>query len=117
MKTIPFKQEFSFDERLRESQDILAKYPDRIPVVVERYSKTDLPEMEKKKYLAPRDMSVGLFIHILSKRMELEPGKAMFVFVQNTLPQTSTLIENIYTSFKDEDGFLYMCYSSEKTFG
>ncbi|XP_058076740.1 autophagy-related protein 8i [Magnolia sinica] len=112
-----FKEEFSLEERTEESRDIIAKYPDRVPVVVERYSRTDLPEMEKKKYLVPRDMSVGQFIHILSNRLRLTPGKALFVFVKNTLPQTASLMESIYDSYKDEDGFLYMCYSSEKTFG
>ncbi|MBA0686072.1 hypothetical protein Goari_013693 [Gossypium aridum] len=73
--------------------------------------------MEKKKYLVPRDMSVGQFIHILSLRLRLSPGKALFVFVKNTLPQTATLMDSLYESFKEDDGFLYMCYSSEKTFG
>ncbi|WCJ22643.1 Autophagy-related protein 8i [Euphorbia peplus] len=73
--------------------------------------------MEKKKYLVPRDMSVGHFIHVLSSRLHLAPGKALFVFVKNTLPQTGTLMGSLYESFKEEDGFLYMCYSSEKTFG
>ncbi|KAK6937216.1 Autophagy protein Atg8 ubiquitin-like [Dillenia turbinata] len=112
-----FKEEFTFEERFQESNDILAKYPDRVPVVVEKYSRTDLPDMEKKKFLVPRDMSVGQFIHILSSRLHLTPGKALFVFVKNTLPQTSSLMESIYESFRDDDGFLYMCYSSEKTFG
>jgi len=40
------------------------------------------------RYLVPRDMSVGQFIHILSSRLHLTPGKALFVFVKNTLPQT-----------------------------
>ncbi|GMP87359.1 hypothetical protein CsSME_00039760 [Camellia sinensis var. sinensis] len=117
-----FKQEFSFEERSEESRDMIAKYPDRVPnvtlqVVVERYSNTDLPEIEKKKYLVPRDMSVGQFIHILSCRLRLAPGKALFVFVNSTLPQTSSLMESVYKTLKEEDGFLYMCYSSEKTFG
>ncbi|KAJ0110608.1 hypothetical protein Patl1_00809 [Pistacia atlantica] len=73
--------------------------------------------MEKKKFLVPRDMSIGQFIHILSSRLHLTPGKALFVFVKNTLPQTATLLDSVYETFKDEDGFLYMCYSSEKTFG
>ncbi|KAG1326110.1 autophagy-related protein 8i [Cocos nucifera] len=113
----PFKEEFSFEERLDESRDIVAKYPDRVPVIVERFARCDLPEMEKKKYLVPRDMSVGQFIHILSGRLHLGPGKALFVFVKNTLPQTASLMDSIYESYKDEDGFLYICYSSEKTFG
>ncbi|PON46930.1 Autophagy protein Atg8 ubiquitin-like [Trema orientale] len=94
-----FKQEYSFDDRLEESKNIIAKYPDRVPVVIERYSRTDLPEMEKKN------------------RLHLSPGKALFVFVKNTLPQTASCMDSVYETYKDEDGFLYMCYSSEKTFG
>ncbi|EXB44446.1 hypothetical protein L484_013864 [Morus notabilis] len=116
-KTVSFKDEFSFDQRLDESRDILAKYPDRVPVIAEKHSGSDLPEMEKKKYLVPRDMSVGQFIHILRSRLHLSPGKALFVFVNDTLPQTATLMDLVYESSKDEDGFLYMCYSTEKTFG
>lgn len=40
------------------------------------------------RYLVPRDMSIGQFIHILSNRLHLTQGKALFVFVKNTLPQT-----------------------------
>lgn len=116
-KTIPFKEEHSFEERLDESKNIIAKYPDRVPIIAERFARSDLPDMEKKKYLVPRDMSVGQFIHILTRRLHLAPGKALFVFVNNTLPQTSSLVESVYESYKDEDGFLYMCYSSEKAFG
>ncbi|KAL5724942.1 Autophagy-related protein 8i [Ranunculus cassubicifolius] len=96
--TKSFKDEYSFDERSEESKRILAKYPDRIPLV-------------------PRDMSIGHFIHILSLRLDLSSGKALFAFVNNTLPQTASLMDSLYGSFKDEDVFLYMCYSSEKTFG
>ncbi|EEF43172.1 autophagy-related protein 8i [Ricinus communis] len=107
----------AFEQRLQESNTIIAKYPGRVPVIIERYSKTDLPEMEKRKYLVPRATSVGQFIHILSGRLHLAPGKALFVFVKNTLPPTASLMDSVYESYKDDDGFLYMYYSSEKTFG
>ncbi|XP_057519752.1 autophagy-related protein 8i-like [Amaranthus tricolor] len=116
-KTKAFKDEYTFEQRFNEANDMLAKYPDRVPVIAEKYSRTDLPELEKKKFLVPRDMSVGHFIHILSGRLRLDPGKALFIFVSDTLPQTSCLLDSVYGTYKDEDGFLYMCYSSEKTFG
>ncbi|KAH7573321.1 hypothetical protein JRO89_XS03G0116500 [Xanthoceras sorbifolium] len=42
------------------------------------------------RYLVPRDMSMGQFIHILSSRLHLAPGKALFVFVKSTLPPTES---------------------------
>ncbi|KAL6591692.1 hypothetical protein ACP70R_049764 [Stipagrostis hirtigluma subsp. patula] len=113
----PFKQEFTFEERAKESASMMANYPARIPVIVERFSRSNLPEMEKRKYLVPRDMPVGQFIFILRSRLHLSSGTALFVFVNNTLPQTASMMGSVYDSYKDEDGFLYMCYSSEKTFG
>ncbi|KAL5564641.1 hypothetical protein UlMin_027805 [Ulmus minor] len=112
-----FKLQYSFDERVEESRNMIAKYPDRVPVIIEKYSRTDLPDMEKQKFLVPRDMTVGQFIHILSSRLHLAPGKALFVFVNDTLPQTASCMDYVHQTYKDEDGFLYMCYSSEKTFG
>jgi hypothetical protein len=44
------------------------------------------------RFLVPRDMSVGQFIYILSARLHLSPGKALFVFVNNTLPQTGEFL-------------------------
>uniref|UniRef100_A0A0D3HQC5 Autophagy-related protein n=1 Tax=Oryza barthii TaxID=65489 RepID=A0A0D3HQC5_9ORYZ len=123
MKPKPFKEEFTLEERAKESASMIASYPARIPiesglrVIVERFS-SSLPEMEKRKYLVPCDMPVGQFIFILRSRLHLSPGIALFVFVNNTLPQTAQLMGSVYESYKDEDdGFLYMCYSSEKTFG
>ncbi|KAG6533653.1 hypothetical protein ZIOFF_007528 [Zingiber officinale] len=66
----------------------------------------------------PRDMSVGQLIHVLSRRrLHLAAGKALFMFVNNTLPQTAAIMDSLHEPYKDEDGFLYMCYSIEKTFG
>ncbi|TQD96888.1 hypothetical protein C1H46_017493, partial [Malus baccata] len=75
-------------------------------VNIERYSWTDLPKMEKKKFIIPRDMSVGQFIHILSSMLHLIPGKALFVFLKNTLPQTANRLDSIYETYKEDDGFL-----------
>ncbi|XP_039047040.1 autophagy-related protein 8i-like [Hibiscus syriacus] len=109
-------------DRLKEAFDRKKSYVDQrrkdieFELMIERYSRTNLPDIEKNKFLVPRDMSVGQFIHILTRRLQLSPGKALFVFVNNTLPQTASLMGSVYNSFKNEDGFLYMCYSTEKIF-
>jgi len=49
------KQDADFDKRATESRRILNKYPDRVPVIVDRNprAKNALPEIEKKKFLVP----------------------------------------------------------------
>jgi len=54
-----FKDQFTFEERKTEVQKVCQKYPDRSPVIVERVSRTDLPELDNKKFLVPRDLTVG----------------------------------------------------------
>ena len=86
--------------------------PDRIPVICERAEKSSIPDIDKKKYLVPSDLTVGQFMHVIRKRIELPPEKAMFVFVNNVLLPTADFMSAIYDGHVDEDGFLYVTYSS-----
>ena len=47
-----FKDKYSFDRRINESTKIIEKYPERIPIIVERFNRS-LPDIDRKKYLAP----------------------------------------------------------------
>ena len=49
--------------------------------------------------------------------MKLPPEKAIFLFVGGVIPATTAIISHIYESKKDKDGFLYIEYSGENTFG
>ena len=49
--------------------------------------------------------------------MKVPPEKSVFIFVKETIPQSGVLIEQLYNKYKDEDGFLYVSYSGESTFG
>ncbi|QHO06040.1 Autophagy-related protein 8A [Arachis hypogaea] len=117
MAKISFKLQHPFERRQGEASRIREKYPDRIPVIVEKADRSDIPEIDKKKYLVPADLTVGQFVYVVRKRMMLGAEKAIFVFVNNTLPPTASLMSAIYEEHKDQDGFLYMTYSGENTFG
>ncbi|TVU14769.1 hypothetical protein EJB05_38262, partial [Eragrostis curvula] len=108
---------FMTEKRQNEANRIREKYPDRIPVIVEKASKSDIPDIDKKKYLVPADLTVGQFVYVVRKRIKLSAEKAIFIFVKDTLPPTAALMSAIYEEHKDEDGFLYMTYSGENTFG
>ncbi|PQQ03609.1 autophagy-related protein 8C [Prunus yedoensis var. nudiflora] len=104
-------------KRQAEAGRIREKYPDRIPVIVEKAARSNIPDIDKKKYLVPADLSVGQFVYVVRKRIKLEAEKAIFVFVKNTLPPTAAVMSTIYEENKDEDGFLYLTYSGENVFG
>lgn len=86
----------------------------------------------------PADLTVGQFVYVVRKRIKLEPEKAIFVFIDNFLPPTcacrcvhvvlssggsrstrvaASLMSAIYDAHKAKDGFLYITYSGENTFG
>ncbi|KAL3627471.1 Autophagy-related protein 8C-like [Castilleja foliolosa] len=117
MATSSFKLEHPLAKRKAESDRIREKYSDRVPVIVEKAGKSEVPDIDKKKYLVPADLTVGQFVYVVRKRIKLSAEKAIFVFVKNMLPPTAALMSAIYDEHKDEDGFLYMTYSGENTFG
>ncbi|KAK5163605.1 ubiquitin-like protein atg8 [Saxophila tyrrhenica] len=86
-------------------------------VICEKVEKSDIATIDKKKYLVPADLTVGQFVYVIRKRIKLSPEKAIFIFVDEVLPPTAALMSSIYEEHKDEDGFLYITYSGENTFG
>mgnify|MGYP000360771688 CR=1 FL=1 len=70
---------YSLDQRCAESQKIRQKYPDRIPVIVQKVENSNIEKIDKRKYLVsyyyysfscfwqvakPREWRRGLFLDI-----------------------------------------------------
>lgn len=116
MKSV-FKEKNPIEKRKNESKTIVAKYPGRIPIIVEKYKDCQLPDIDKMKYLVPNDMTISHFMFIIRKRIKLEPSQSLFITVNSVLPNSNDCVGEIYETNKDEDGFLYVVYTSENTFG
>lgn len=113
-----FKERVPFEKRKTEFERIKKKYPDRIPVIVEKSKIVDsTPNIDKQKFLVPKDLTVGQFVYVIRKRIKLDPEKALFIFVNNTLPPNSALVSQIYDKHKEDDGFLTIVYSCESVYG
>lgn len=104
------------EERLSESNKVLNKYPERVPVIVEPLTK-DTINIDKNKYIVSKDMTFGQLIYIIRKRINIESSKALFFTVNGTLCTTNSDISTIYEKEKNEDNFLYVKYTTENTFG
>ena len=114
---VKFKKENSEEKRISESEKILKKYPNRIPVIVEKDPRSKLNDIDKNKFLVPNDMNFAQFIYVIRKRIKLLPEEALFLFVNGIMATNGSSMSSIYQTHKDKDGFIYITYTSENTFG
>lgn len=112
-----YKEDHPFEYRKKEGEKIRKKYPDRVPVIVEKAPKARVPDLDKRKYLVPSDLTVGQFYFLIRKRIHLRPEDALFFFVNNTIPPTSATMGQLYEDNHEEDYFLYVAYSDESVYG
>jgi len=112
-----YKEEHPFEKRRAEGEKIRRKYPDRVPVIVEKSPKARIGDLDKKKYLVPSDLTVGQFYFLIRKRISLRPEDALFFFVNNVIPPTSATMGSLYQEHHEEDFFLYIAYSDESVYG
>ena len=115
-KKTMYKDRFSFEKRKEESEGILAKYPERIPIICEGYG-IDTPQIDRNKYLVPDDLTMAQFLYVIRKRIKIGPEKSIYLFVQNHIIPGNKLLATVYEKHCEEDGFLYITYSGENTFG
>jgi GABA(A) receptor-associated protein len=113
-----FVNTYSLLDRSAESSRIMQKYTDRIPIICERNSKDNsAPYIDKNKYLVPIDLTVGQFIYVIKKRLNLPATDALFIFINGNIVPNHSTMSYIYPTLKDIDGFLYITYAKEATFG
>tara|TARA_Y100000389_G_scaffold94455_1_gene91099 strand:+ start:2597 stop:2953 length:357 start_codon:yes stop_codon:yes gene_type:complete len=113
-----FKAKYSKEQRSAESGRILQKYPDKIPIICEKYihDKSDFV-LDKSKYLTNNDMTLGQFLYVIRKRIKMDSKQSLFMFCGDTLIPGNMLLSEAYLKHKDDDGFLYLKFSLENTFG
>lgn len=113
-----FKESHSFAIRKAESEKIIQKYDGRIPIIVERENTCKLlPEINKNKFLVPSDLTVQQFHYVIRRRLELNASDAIYIFCEGSILSSSASLESVYEKHRDPDGFLYVFYSGENTFG
>lgn len=105
-----------------EARRMRARYPDRVPVICERASQSDLPDLARKKFAVPGSMLCGEFKYIVHKQVTqashgLAVDQTIYVFVGSASPKTSATMAELYEQHGADDGFLYVRYCAENTLG
>ena len=103
-------------ERIAEFNRIIKKYPHRLPVIIEKGISEKL-EIKRNKYLVPHDIVMGNLLNVIRKNLSVDAEKALFILINESMIPVSSMISQIYEENKSDDGFLYINYYTEKTFG
>ena len=112
-----YKAAHALEYRKAEADKVRERHPDRLPVICEKVEGSQIQDLDKNKFLVPSDLTVGQFVLVVRKRVLLEPEKAIFLFIGDAVPPNGAHMSDLYAKHKDEDGFLYVKYSGENTFG
>lgn len=128
-----FTEKYSIEERKNEIQRIILKHPERVPVYINKDHNSTINDITRHKFLVPENLTIGEFMMVIRKNIKLLPEQAIILFIQTVdndiiLAPTSETIGSIYyknvLSFKNDDkyknnidGYLYLIYSGENTFG
>eukprot|EP00042_Codosiga_hollandica_P028869 m.154907 g.154907 ORF g.154907 m.154907 type:complete len:131 (-) comp52901_c0_seq2:1756-2148(-) len=126
MASKSYKEEHPLETRKLESAQVRGKHKDRLPVIVERAPRSTLAQLEKKKFLVPGNLTLAQFLTtVVRKNIRLAPELSLWLFVETNvhgkrkqvLPPATDTLQAIYSTYADEDGFLYFMYSGENVFG
>ena len=106
--------ELSNVDRKKISDNLRNKYHNRIPIIVTGKQIV----IRKQKFLAPNDITIQQLQHTIRKYIDdLKSHEGIFLFIDNIILNGSTLMSEIYRTYKKEDGFIYIIVSKESVFG
>jgi hypothetical protein len=135
-----YRRDKTYEERRKDYLRIIAKNPTYIPVIIEVADKSGL-KLKKHKYLTQYDLCIGQFMMIVRKSAtNLLPEEALFMFpdtrdiprVTDSIGHVNREVQTYYNSQMmlmgdldeeekrkklDYDGFLYLTFQKESTFG
>lgn len=130
-----YKEQVPYSVRSVKSAALRKKNPDRIPVVLEPAHLTQWPSvisettqdvdfdyqmitLDYSKLLLPGSFTVGQALIEVKKERKIRPDEAIWLYVNEKHLAPSTMrIRDLDAKYRDEDGFLYLCYGVESVFG
>lgn len=110
-----FRDTYPKNQRQKEFKSIRAKYPNRIPVIID--PEGDL-RIDKRKYLVEYDMVFANFIYVVRQKLKVKANESLFFLYEGKIPCQSHTIGQIFNEGPvSSDGFLVLSVARENTFG
>ena len=106
------------EKRFEESKYMMQKYPNSVCCIIEKSKNCkQLDNIKKNKFIISKDVTIAELIYKIRKMISIDSTKSIFIYIHNILPMSNSKISDIYNNYKSDDGFLYITYSGENTFG
>jgi GABA(A) receptor-associated protein len=116
---IDYKDKFSFIDRANKSISIRTAHENYVPVIMQKFaaSNVNVPDLKKQKYLIKSTDKFSLLFNTVRSNLKLPKDKALFFYVNNKIINQNDLMSEVDNKHSDADGFLYVYYTLESTFG
>ena len=111
------KEKYSFEERKKDSKFLMEKNERCVPIIFEKGYKCQTIQFKKSRFIVSLYITIGQLLYIIRNYYAIDPFVSLFLFINGNIPSNSSLILDVYNREKDEDGFLYIQYFTENTFG
>ena len=113
-----YKIQNALKQRKIISQSIINKNIDKVPIILEKDPKCKLTPMKKTKFMIEKNSTVSELLQSIRKLMKIPHEEGLFLSAKGKYTLTGQkIIGDIYNIYKDEDGFLYIMYTTELIFG
>ena len=111
-----FKRQHAFVDRRALTNQLAARYPNRVPLVAEPQCE-HLPALVRPKFFAPEDVTVARFLRELRNALNLHSERSLVVryYDRNAkhwlVPPVNRTVGSLYRMHRDADGFVYVLYT------
>ena len=108
----------TLEERKEEYNKVIQLNPGKIAIICEKAPKSNIAEIDKSKFLINDDITFQQFSFVIRNRLNIGKEEALFFLVNGKKVLTGNdEMSEIYSKYKEEDGFLYIAYAAEEIWG
>lgn len=110
----------SLEKRKQISNNLLTKHRDYVPIIALNSDPKSTPFLNKFKFIGKKEHTFGKFLlEAKSSSYILDSNRALFFFCGDAgkIIRDNELLGDLYNKYRDPDGFLYINYMAENTFG
>eukprot|EP00092_Neocalanus_flemingeri_P099904 GFUD01127520.1.p1 GENE.GFUD01127520.1~~GFUD01127520.1.p1 ORF type:complete len:165 (+),score=36.54 GFUD01127520.1:66-497(+) len=114
-----YRQRLELEDRRKECAESRMRYPTKILLVIEKHrAEKSLEEIDKIKWLVPQEMTLLQLSSVLKQRLKCPQHQQLFLTINGReFPPLLSPLASLHSQFCDEDGFLYLSYSSQECYG